>query len=200
MRMVLREGKTSGQIAEILTSEGFKLSQPTVSRYIKKKRKDIEPTVAEMVQDHVSKTVPKDLEAVETMEACALDWGAEEPETQAERLSAWEKILEGIEDWLDRIHDAKVNGPDALEKVIKAFAQRCLIWVIEDLDNKKGRMAAMKLASALIELKLKYSGLIDGEGKGSIFIMTSDGPKGPSPAPKDKQEGGLTLSLVGGER
>lgn len=192
MRMVLREGKASGVIAAILTKEGFKLSQPTVSRYIKEHRKNIEPEVSEMVRNHVRDTVPADMDAVEAMEARALDWGDEEPETQAERIAAWEKIAAVVDGWIETIREAA--SAEAKLKAIKVFTKKCLLWVLEDLDNKKGRMAAMKLASGLIELKLRYAGIIDGAGSGNIFIG-GDEPED-KPGPVKPEEKDFQLSLV----
>ena len=197
MQMVLKEGLSSARIAEILTADGFRISQTSVSRYIRRHRKDVEPTVSEMVMEHVQATVPKDLEAVEGMEARALAWGEEDPETQAERMAAWEKILAAIDGWTDHIRDEALKCEDKKAAAVKAFAKQCLLWVIEDLDNKKTRMAAMKLASGLIELKLRYSGVIDGAGSGNIFIMGDDRdkPAGPKEPGGDKKDG-VTLSLV----
>lgn len=201
MEMVLREGKTSGVIAAILTKEGFKLSQPTVSRYIKEHRKNIEPEVGEMVRDHVRKAIPDDLDAVESMEKRALGWGEEEPVTQAERIAAWQKVLDVVEgEWIDRLYKARDLAEKDRREAVKGFVAQCLLWIIEDLDNKKGRMAAMKLAAAMIELKLKYAGVIDGAGKGNIFIEGDEPPdKEPDREGKpDKDKGEYKLSLVGG--
>lgn len=65
------EGKTTAQIADILTAEltgTDSISQPAVSRWLKSVREERSNQTKQIVHDHIKATVPKDLEALDEVE------------------------------------------------------------------------------------------------------------------------------------
>jgi predicted transcriptional regulator len=192
LQLLTEEGRNSGQIAKILTDEGFKISQPTVSRWLAKERETHQAEVKDIVHKHVAEVVPEDLKALEEMEKQCLDWSREGPDIKSERIVAWPKIL-------DTFHEVKnsllTQDEKEFIKEMKAFYQRCLHWIIEDLNNQKDRLSAMREARSIIDTKLKYSGILEGATAGNIFIgPTKDGenPKEDDTAPHER-----LLHLVG---
>ena len=81
-----KEGMKTGQIAEALTADGYKISQPTVSRWIKAHKQKAQGAADRLFQEHVEWELPKDLDALEGMEAQLLHWAGEDPATRAKRL------------------------------------------------------------------------------------------------------------------
>jgi hypothetical protein len=65
-------GKTSAEIAEIVTSEAdgkYRISQPTVARWLKSVRQERSEQTKQLVHDHIKEHVPADLQALEDLEA-----------------------------------------------------------------------------------------------------------------------------------
>jgi predicted transcriptional regulator len=192
LQLLTEEGRNSGQIAKILTDEGFKISQPTISRWLSKERETHQDEVKDIVHKHVAQVVPDDLKALEEMEKQCLDWSKEGPDIKSERISAWPKILETFNEVKNLL--LTVDQED-VKKVMETFYKRCLHWIIEDLNNQKDRLSAMREARSIIDTKLKYSGILEGATAGNIFIgPTKDGEetKGDDAAPHKR-----LLHLVG---
>ncbi len=173
LQLLTEKGRNSGQIARILTDEGFKISQPTISRWLSKERETHKDEVKDLVHNHVAKVVPDDLNALEDMEKQCLEWAKEGPDIRSERISAWPKIL----DTFNEVKNSLLTADEKeFIKAMKAFYQRCLHWIIEDLNNQKDRLSAMREARSIIDTKLKYSGILEGITAGNIFIgPTKDG-------------------------
>ena len=167
LHLMTQEGKNSVEIARILTEEGFKISQPTISRWITRERDSHKDEVRDIVHDHVSKVVPDDMKALEEMEKQCLAWSREGPDTKSERIAAWEKIKESYAVVKDHLLSAT---PDTLNDILNVFYKRCLNWILEDLDSQKERLSAMREARSIIDTKLKYAGLLEGQAGGNIFI------------------------------
>lgn len=166
--------KTSVEISAVLKSDGFDVSQPTISRYLKKVRETRCEETRKIVQDHVQKTVPTDLKALEDMEAQCLTWAEEDLNAFAHRLAA-KHIDEHIETWVSRIYEAhNSTDEDARKAVVKDIIRQSLSWVADDKSLQKSRINAMRMAANIIDLKLRYSGIIEGSNEGGIFFVNPE--------------------------
>jgi predicted transcriptional regulator len=173
LHLLLKEGKTSSQIAEILTKDGFKVSQPTVSRFIKANREKARDEVQDLIHDHVQREIPKDMTALEDMEQLCLAWAKEEPDTTAERIALWGKVQAQIPAWREKILSYAQGSDEEKAVIIKEFIQLVSRWLFEDLNMQKQRINAMRMATGIIDTKLKYSGVLQ-TGEGSNIIISGD--------------------------
>lgn len=165
---------TSVAIANALKAEGHDISQPTVSRYLKEERETRCEETRKIVQDHVQKTVPTDLKALESMEAQCLAWADEQIDAFAHRLAA-QHISESFEDWLGKIFEAgQSHDPEARHVVVKDIMRQCLAWIADDKALQKTRINAMRMAANIIDMKLRYSGVIEGSNEGGIYFVNPD--------------------------
>ena len=181
LKLLTEEGKNSQQIAETLTNEGFKLSQPTVSRWIKEQRDSHKDEVIDIVSEHVSKVIPNDLKALERMGGLVLNWAEEEPDTKAERISTWEKIYKAVIEFRDLLlpDDEKERI-----KIVRLFIKQCFRWILEDINIQKERIAAMRMATTIIDTKLKYSVILVDTKEGNIYIEKAKGEDTPPDSEK----------------
>lgn len=190
--LLTEEGKGSKEIAEILTQEGFKLSQPTVSRWIKQQRDNHRDEVQDIIRKHVTQVLPDDLVALEEMERQCLDWAKEGPDTKAERIGLWEKVKANFRQWQGILLaiSLEVSEKD-LKKAMDPIIKQCLNWILEDINIQKERIGAMRMGSSIIDIKLKYAGLLEGSKPGSIYIRPAGSGDEPSPdealGPKDRR-------------
>lgn len=192
---------TSVAIANVLTSEGKKVSQPTVSRYLKEIKDTRLQETQKIVQDHVQKTVPADLDALEEMESQCLEWAREENGDFSHRLAAkhvddkldtWINILQGVES----MSSATIEERTQSRKVaVKEIIRQSLRLVVDELHMQKSRTNAMRMAANIIDLKLRYSGLIDGNKDGGIFFVDRENG---DELIKDEQTGRLMV-IPGGK-
>ncbi len=166
---------TSQAISEALKKEGKNISQPSVSRYLKTLRDTRLDETKKILQDHVQKTVPADLTAIETMEAQCLRWAEEDNQAFAHRIAA-KNIDENLNKWSALIRDIEQHPiTDAAakerQKTLREIMEQCLLFIADDLALQRSRIAAMKMARDFIDTKLKYAGLIDSEQEGNVFIV-----------------------------
>jgi hypothetical protein len=179
--MATKDGRPSREITRILKTEGYSIDQATVSRFLKKMRELSQPSVAEVVEKHVLETVPADLDALEEMEIQCLARSREMKGDFSHRLAAT-YIEEDLPRWLDLLSEARnafaelTEDPDTgkkddpVELVVESIVRQALMYVTNDLVLEKMRNAARRTASQIIDLKLKYSGIIGGEAAGNIFF------------------------------
>jgi len=173
-------GTTSSEaIAAALKTEGYAVSQPTVARWLKRTREERREETQKIIADHVQETVPADLDALEQMEAQCLAWAKEENDAFAYRL-AGRNIAQNLSTWLGRIlsiNPASYTEPEELDRArhdaVKEIMADCLGWIIDEFAIQKARLAAMRQGSAIIEMKLRFSGLIDSKD-GNVFIVGAD--------------------------
>jgi len=189
LEMLTQEGFNSVQIAARLTKDGFKLSQPTVSRWIKEEREQQQNHAKDLIRKHVDREIPKDLNALEAMELHTLAWANEEPETKAERITTWERVLQTLDTWADEITQATLKDMKGRKTVVKGFVAQCLTWLMEEHGNQDKRLAAMRMASTIIEVKLRHAGIIEGLTSGNIYIQEAQGPGEPGGHTDDDKEG-----------
>jgi len=182
LSLLTEEGKGSKQIAAILTEEGFKLSQPTVSRWIKQQRENHEDEVQDIIRKHVTGVLPNDLQALEDMEEQCLAWAKEGPDTKAERIGLWEKVKANFREWQGVLLSISLEVSEKdLKKAMDPIIKQCLNWILEDINIQKERIGAMRMGSSIIDIKLKYSALLEGAKAGSIIIRpakSGDEPTG----------------------
>jgi predicted transcriptional regulator len=164
---------TSAAISEALKKEGYNVSQPTVSRYLKETRDARKEETKDIVQEHVQKTIPTDLKALEDMEAKCLNWAEENPAAFTNRL-ADQHIDASLDSWIEKIYSAQTSDPDARRAIVKGIMSQCLSWIADDLSLQKSRIFAMRMATNIIDLKLRYSGILDGANEGGIYFVNPE--------------------------
>ncbi len=162
---------TSTAISQKLKELGHSVSQPTVSRYLAELKDTRREETKKIVEDHVQKNVPADLDALQMMEAQCLAWAGENNAAFAHRL-AKKHIQDAAPDWINMILglgslDAKKSN-EALENIM----DQCLRWVADDLRLQNARIAAMKQASAIIQMKLHFA--LGESTDGKIIFLDSD--------------------------
>jgi predicted transcriptional regulator len=178
--LIMAGTNSSEGIAAALKAEGYAISQPTISRYLKRTREERREETQKIISDHVQATVPADLTALETMEAQCLAWAQEENDSFAHRL-AGRNIAQNLTAWLDRIltiNPASHTDPEELDKArrqaVKEIMGDCLLWIADEFSIQKARLSAMRQAAGIIDLKLRYAGLIDVTKEGNVFILGSE--------------------------
>lgn len=168
-----KQGWTSEKIADKLKEEGVSIDQSTISRWLKNQRETAQPEAARLVREHVKKTVPADLDALEEMEAKCLEWAREDNLNIAHRLTA-QFIDSHFEQWADIIQKAAIAKQNQdnkyIKDVVRTIMRQCLLWIADDIALQKKAIAAMRMASQIIDLKLRYSGILDGPASGNIFF------------------------------
>jgi len=156
---------TATAISQQLKSMGYDISQPTVSRYLSNQQPDRKEETQRIVTDHVRENVPADLTALEDMERQCLDWASENRDAFAHRL-ADQHIANASITWVEKI--LRLSGDDRT-KAIKDIISQCLGWIADDIRLQGAKITAMRQASSIIEMKLRFS-LGDGHD-GSIIFM-----------------------------
>lgn len=178
---LIAEGVISAQaISARLAQDGYSISQPTISRWLKHQSDARRETAQQLVQEHVKQTVPADLVALEEMEAQCLAWARETNDEFAHRLSG-RCIADHLESWATTIQTAgkdiaAAGDEEEAERVrrqaVRQIMDQCLAWIADDITLQKARLGAMRMAAAIIDLKLKHA--IDGEGASNILICASE--------------------------
>jgi len=168
---------TAQSISATLKKDGFDVSQPTISRWLKHVRETRSEATQQIIQDHIQKTVPADLEALEKMEAVCLSWAHEENATFAHRVAA-AKIAKHFLDWLKIIKSISpeqyINPDDykkAITEAVSEIMRSSLLWIADDMMLQKKRLSAMRQATQIIDLKLRYSGVMGAGESGNIFFL-----------------------------
>jgi hypothetical protein len=180
LEMATKDGKPSRIITRILKNEGYSIDQATISRFLKKMRELAQPTVSEVVEKHVLETVPADLDALEEMERHCLERAREMKGDFSHRMAAL-YIEEDLDKWVSLLGEAKRalvqredDDPEAkrdeIERVVESIIRQALVYVTNDLVLEKMRNAARRTASQIIDLKLKYSGILGADASGNIVF------------------------------
>jgi len=171
---------SSEAISTALKNEGFNVSQPTISRYLKRTREERREETQKILSDHVQAHVPGDLTALEEMEAQCLTWAHEDNDAFAHRL-AGRNIAARLDEWVGIILSANPvehNDPESLDNArhlaVKAIMTQCIGFVSDDFAIQRARLLAMQRATGIIEMKLRYAGIIDSSKEGNVFILGSD--------------------------
>lgn len=190
------QGVSTLEIANRLNKTGIEINQSTISRWLKVQRETARPETAKIVADHVQKTVPADLDALEEMEAQCLARSREMKGDFSHRLAAI-YIEEDLPLWCDMIRsaeammtsreiavevaDCRVDGikneddkKSPLKKAVESIMRQCLVYMANDQSLEKMRISARRTVAQIIDLKLKYSGILDGSQGGGIYFVDKD--------------------------
>lgn len=142
-------GRSTDQVSQLITEElkakgiDDQISQPTVARYIKAVRESRAEETRSQVQEHIKEHVPADLNALEEIEAWLI-------ERFRGRVDLTHYVTENL---LPMAKDKLTSVPQ-----IRELAQE--MASIIDGDHKTRAEYGMK-AARLIELKLKYAGILE---------------------------------------
>jgi len=183
---------TSVGIAAALQERGHQVSQPTVSRYLKTVQQARQEEAQQIVNRHVQEKLPSDLTALETMEKQCLDWSKENNQAFAHRL-AEQKIEEAAPAWAELIAGVASGEPKEKNAALHDIVKQCLTWISDDLKMQTARLAAMRQAANIIEMKLKFT-LGNKEEGGIYFVNPSSGDV----LTRDEKTGRLTV-IPGGQ-
>lgn len=160
--------RTSTKISEALKARNYPVSQSTVSRYLASVEEERKADTQSIVSDHVRAKVPEDLTALEAMEAQCLSWAGENTESFAHRL-AGKHILDAAQSWVEQLNSLTCLDAKARNKALESIIEQCLGWIADDLKLQNARLAAMKQAASIINMKLSYA---LGENKdGAIYFL-----------------------------
>jgi hypothetical protein len=193
---------TSKDLAAKLTAEGFVISQPTVSRWLREQKENRRETTQKIVREHVEKTVPADLDALEDMELQCLAWAKEDNDEFASRL-AGRRVADHLPIWVEIITAVRASqfetpedADEAIGKAVKQIMTQCLGWIADDITLQKSRLSAMRMAAMIIDLKLKHA--IGGEGGSNIWIGGAE-PQDSNKQPAGNDNAPRLLTFPGGE-
>lgn len=169
VQQLMAEGVvTRSEMTEKLQNDyGADVSEATVGRYMARIRSAAQNEAFQKIQDHVNKTVPDDLDALEEMEKQALEWTREAGATSAERAAAAaEKISGELDQWQSMLLSEK--DP---QKIVRWIVKRCSFYLAEDDRRQEQRLSAMRMVQNIIETKLSKAGLLDDESRGRIVFL-----------------------------
>ncbi|MEW5734256.1 MAG: hypothetical protein AB1921_05340 [Thermodesulfobacteriota bacterium] len=176
---LMGEGMTTGKaIAEALSAElaaeGKSISPDAVNAYLRKVKPEAVQKANRALAAHLAKVVPDDLEALEELETLCLTWAREEAEPRRERLAeAFAAVSGNVEAWAEAL--SKALGSDKERRAaVKAMVQRVVAIIQNDADEQARRLAAIRQAVSIIDLKLTKSAMLDEKNNRNIFILPAD--------------------------
>lgn len=162
------------EIGRILRKEGHRISDAAVNRYLAKVGRVSKSRADKIIQDHVDKVVPDDLDALERVESVSLKWFNEEPAEMADRLAEVRSTIDfEVDGWASMISRAASSTPTERVKIINTIVKTCLDYILKDERLQEKRLKAAAMAVKVIELKLAKSGMLKDDGRGRIVIVDS---------------------------
>ena len=167
-------GSSARQIAEEMTRQGFPLHESTVARFLTEARKNGAEETQRIVNKHLREHLPKDLEALELMEAILLSWAEEDVDGFARETAAQGRVEDQVEEWAELF--GKAWDPEEKKNVLRDIMQKIAALTRPVRDQRKGRIDAMKEVRSIIDTKLKYSGVLGGAAQGEIRIYPAGRP------------------------
>jgi hypothetical protein len=192
---LIGQGLGTHDIAAKLRAEGIKISQPTVSRWVKDAREKSQAKAEKIFSDHVERELPKDLEALEQMEKFCLAWMAEEAGEKVKRISSWRRVNDSLEEFARLLQFVPSDKERSAH--VKTIIQKIMGWLVEDINQQKQRIGAMKMATGIIEVKLRNAGLLGDSEKGRIVIKPYDNSKPLDEAAGEKKNVRHLFSVAG---
>lgn len=177
---------TRAAVADVLRDDyGLEISDASVGRYLARIKNTATSKAFQIISDHVDRTVPDDLNALEAMEALAYGWAMEASVPQAQRLAdAASKIAEKLDYWKALILSEITPPKDKIKEIIS----ECLSMVQEDARSQEQRLKAMRAAVNIIDLKLSKAGLLDDDAKGKIVLLTRQAVADEIDTPQDRSK------------
>lgn len=183
--LMVDDGITTGrEIGRILRKEGSKISDAAVNRYLAKVGRVAKTRADRIIQDHVDKVVPDDLQALEHVESVSLKWFNEEPGEMAERLAEVRATIDfEVDEWSKQIQAAAGEGESSKRSIIiKKIIKTCLEYILKDERLQDKRLKAAAMAVKVIELKLAKSGMLKDDGRGKIILVDNSKDYSPEEA------------------
>jgi intein-encoded DNA endonuclease-like protein len=109
-----RQGMSSREIAAKIGEEkGLNISHRAIAAFIKSAREERAETSRAIVQEHMQKTLPDDLELLDEMNQELSEWFKDESLSKRERLRIYDSLLRGI--------DMKLKNSGASENSTEDF-------------------------------------------------------------------------------
>jgi hypothetical protein len=192
---LVTSGINSGkEIGRRLRTDGHKISDSAVNRYLNKVGRQAKDQAADIIKDHVDRVVPEDLDALESMEDQCLKWANEDPKEAGDRLAGARLAVDGMFDhWVDMLRPPADDA--AREKAIKSIVSQCMRYVLTDARLQGKRIQAMTTAIKIIDLKLSKAGLLTEDGRGRIIIYDKSHEYKPSDGKLDPDAGRETFKV-----
>lgn len=152
------QGKTTTEIAEILTKEiegKGRISQPTVSRWLKKVRAERKETANAILTDYLNTSLPADLKILDELSQFYLTIFRDKI---ADVLSHLDELVAKVAT-LPQLLKAKVVNIDEVKKVLEEMGQvRDEMHAALNIDLKT-RMAAGDRLHGIVQTKLRWVGI-----------------------------------------
>lgn len=194
--LMIDDGITVGrEIGRILRREGHKISDAAVNRYLTRVGRVAKSRADRIIQEHVDKVVPGDLEALEQVEAVSLKWFQEEPSEMADRLAGVKSAIDfEVDSWAKMLQQATAAGGHAERRqAVKKIVRTCLEYILKDERLQDKRLKAATMAVKVIELKLAKSGMLKDDGRGKIILVNSSDEYDPEKPAADKKRKPLVV-------
>lgn len=171
----ISRGMTSYAIAAKISAEVVPIDQSTVSRWIVNNRGQAQSNAQRMFAEHIDKELPKDLDALEEMEALCLAWAREDISARSARITAWQRVMDALDDIVGQI-EAAAYDPDPKKKrrTVQEFVSRVTTWVQDDYADQKRRLDAMAMGAKIIVGKLQHAGVLGSSEDFGIVIKPYD--------------------------
>ena len=144
------QGKTTYDIAEILTQElegQDAISQRTVARFLKEERQDRAEQTRAVVQDYIKGVVPKDLEALDEVEAWLQEVFRNHERNIARIQARFFAALEKQKRW-------------ETARIMELFEESCKEIDTADHDIRTRVNAGMN-AVKIVDTKLRFAGILE---------------------------------------
>lgn len=207
-KLYLQENiRTAKGIAAKLREDGVQISDASVARYLAKVKDDYRAEARKVVFDHVNREIPKDLEALEELEAMCLEWSRMDMSVLLERTASAAVLIAGeVDNWartLSHYHLDPNTTPTEKTTLVKEIIKKCLAYISMADEKLENRLKAIRQASGIIELKLRHATGLDSDNRGNIIIMdrSKEGPVHEvKPGDRGKDQGRVLFSISGGDR
>jgi transposase len=91
------QGMSSREISEKIAEKNLVVSYGAIASFLKSVRKERAETSRAIVQEHMQKTLPDDLELLDEMNQELAEWFKDESLSKRERLRIYDSLLRGID-------------------------------------------------------------------------------------------------------
>jgi hypothetical protein len=196
------DGKPMGPtaISELLEEEGHELSPKNLSAWIRKQKEKVKEDVRELLNDHLRKNLPADLDALELVEAVSLENAKRQVNFISHDVSVNEKVTRYfLETWIIQILDAATDQRK-LKGITTQIIRQVGDWITERIDWMKVQRDERKVALTAIDMKLRYAAQLHGAGSGNVLIYgAGEGPADPATTPQSSSEEDASSEEPGAE-
>lgn len=206
--MVSGKATTARSIGKALRDEGHDISDSAVNRYVNKKKEGLTQKSQQILEEHLQKELPKDLEQLESWQKLLHGWALENPTETADRLAAG---AEKLNLRLEEFHSLLVAPRDNTARLAKdpLYIERdilswCLKLLLKDARLQEQRTRAMLAGLKIIEAKVVRGGIpLDGAKQGRIVIIDRSkdyDPDGDKPESSQRKTVSFKVAASHGER